>query len=79
MKSLLKILLSLAAFVVGLYFGFQWINQFIHWLTASIENHDLRIVLMAIIWFFCFGLIVRFCWLVGSILASLVKLLLSVL
>lgn len=73
MKSIISFLIGLAVFI----FSLGAANKFIHWITSSIQNHDLQIVVVIILWTLCFSVVVTISLLLGYIIGSIVKILIG--
>lgn len=71
----LKFLVMIVSFILTIYFSFSGANHVIHWIASGIENHDIHLFALIVLWLFSLGFVIGVSFglasLVVGILASI--------
>jgi hypothetical protein len=67
----LKAFIMILSFLATIYFSFSAVNHFIHWITSGLENHDIRLILIIVLWFFSFASVLAVSFALAAMLCFL--------
>lgn len=67
----IKAIIMILTFVATIYFSFSGVNHLIQWITSGLENHDLRLILVIILWFCSLSTVIVLSVLLATIVCSI--------
>ena len=72
-KLLIQFLIIVGTFIATVYFSFSGVNHVIHWITSGFESHDLRLILVILLWFFSGGTVLAISIVLGLFFGTMVS------